>query len=221
MTAPPPRRAAAPGLRHERRYRSAGHRVAGVDEVGRGAWAGPVTVGAVILPDDRGIVGLRDSKALAPATRERLAERIHTHAIAVGIGEASNREIDAVGLAAALRLAGLRAVAALTPPADVLLIDGDRDFLAGVGTHNEAIVRGDAVSASIAAASIVAKVHRDARMRRLAEAYPAYDLASNKGYGAPRHAAALEDHGPCALHRHTWSPVTSRRQLRLTVPHDE
>jgi ribonuclease HII len=220
MSTPPPPRTPVPGFRHERRYRTAGNRVAGVDEVGRGAWAGPVTVAAVILDDEPPIPGLRDSKALAPATRERLAEHIHTRAIAVGVGEASNREIDAVGLTAALRLAGMRAVAVLAPSADVLLIDGDRDFLADAGTQNEVIVRGDAVSASIAAASIVAKVHRDARMRRFAEDHPAYDLASNKGYGAPRHAAALEAHGPCALHRHTWAPVASRRQLRLAVPQE-
>ncbi|MGI9017315.1 MAG: ribonuclease HII [Euzebya sp.] len=197
-----------PGITHERQYWDQGLIVAGVDEVGRGAWAGPVTYCAVILPSDRRMYKLRDSKMLDPQRRQQLATRIRTFALAVGVGEASNAEIDRVGMSAAMRLAARRAVAALAVTPDVLLLDGNWDFLSGWGTHNERIIHGDARSASIAAASIVAKVTRDGQMSTRADAsHPAYGFASNKGYPSPIHRAALTREGPCQLHRHSWAPI--------------
>src|SRR5688572_21432088 len=153
-----------PGLRLERRWWDEGAVVAGIDEVGRGAWAGPVTYAAVVLPTDRRMYKLRDSKMLDAPRREELARRLWDFAVSVGIGEASNAEIDAFGMTAAIRMAARRAVDALDIRPDVCLLDGKWDFLYGYGTTNERIVGGDAHSASIAAASIVAKVHRDAGM---------------------------------------------------------
>ncbi|MEX0869268.1 MAG: ribonuclease HII [Nitriliruptoraceae bacterium] len=187
----------------------------GIDEVGRGAWAGPVTVGAVVLRPDRRIYRLRDSKLLRAEQREHLAQRITSSALAVGIGHASNDEIDALGMSLALQHAALRAVDALGVAPDVALVDGNWDFARSVGTVNETIIRGDAVSASIAAASIVAKVSRDALLVGAAERFPAYAFASNKGYPTPMHRAALAANGPCAMHRHSWAPIASLRQARL------
>jgi ribonuclease HII len=197
-----------PGLSHERRWWDEGAVVAGVDEVGRGAWAGPVTYCAVVLPSDRRMYKLRDSKQLDPARREQLAGRIREFAVAVSLGEASCWEIDALGMTRAIQLAARRAVAGLAVRPDVLLLDGNWDFLAGWGTRNERIVHGDAHSASIAAASIVAKVHRDAHMGEVADAaHPPYAFASNKGYPSPAHRRALAEIGPCDLHRQTWAPI--------------
>ena len=197
-----------PGIRHEQRWWAEGAVVAGVDEVGRGAWAGPVTYAAVVLPSDRRMYKLRDSKQLDPQRREQLAARIGDFALAVSLGEASNAEIDAMGMSAAIRLAARRAVAGLAVTPDVLLIDGNWDFMAGWGTVNERIVHGDAHSASIAAASIVAKVHRDGHMATHADAaHPSYAFWSNKGYPSPAHRRALADHGPCRLHRRSWAPI--------------
>jgi len=209
------RRVSVPGVRHERPYWDAGAIVAGVDEVGCGSWAGPVTYAAVVLPRDRRIYKLRDSKVLAPVERERLAERVRGIALGVGVGHAGNDEIDRLGLSEARRRAARRAVDALPLRPDVALLDGNWDFLAGYGTHNERLVRGDGRSVSIAAASIVAKVCRDALMAELSPGYPAYGFASNKGYPSPDHVAALEEHGPCPLHRHSWAPIAGRAQLRL------
>ncbi len=196
-----------PGVRHEQVYWDRGLVVAGVDEVGRGAWAGPVTYCAVVLPRDRRMYKLRDSKLLDPLRREQLATRINRFALAVNIGESSNAEIDALGMSAAIRLAARRAVAGLGVRPDVLLLDGNWDFMEGFGTHNERIVHGDAHSASIAAASIVAKVTRDGHMAQIADpAHPDYRFASNKGYPSPDHRAALDRVGPCALHRVSWRP---------------
>ncbi|MFA9431292.1 ribonuclease HII [Egicoccus sp. AB-alg2] len=209
------RRIPVPGVRHERPHWDAGAVVAGVDEVGCGAWAGPVTYAAVVLPRDRRIYKLRDSKVLAPGERERLATRVEQVALGIGVGHAGNDEIDRLGLSEARRRAARRAVQALPLRPDVLLLDGNWDFLAGYGTRNERLVRGDGRSVSIAAASIVAKVRRDALMAELSPGYPAYGFASNKGYPAPDHVAALEAHGPCPLHRHSWAPIAGRAQLRL------
>ncbi len=198
-----------PGLRHERRWWDDGAVVAGVDEVGRGAWAGPVTYAAVVLPSDRRMYKLRDSKVLDAQRRSELAERIRDFALGVGIGSASNAEIDALGMTAAILLAARRAVDALPVRPDVCLLDGAWDFLAGYGTSNERIVGGDARSASIAAASIVAKVFRDARMTEHCPDFPAYRFSSNKGYPSPEHKATLASLGPCPLHRQTWAPVVA------------
>ncbi|MGH8903272.1 MAG: ribonuclease HII [Egibacteraceae bacterium] len=198
-----------PGLVHERRWWTEGALVAGIDEVGRGAWAGPVTYAAVVLPSDRRMYKLRDSKVLDPERREELAERIVAFAVAVGVGQASNDEIDRLGMTAAIRLAARRAVDHLAVRPDVCLLDGSWDFLAGAGTHNERIVHGDARSASIAAASILAKVTRDGLMKKACLTYPAYGFSRNKGYPSPEHRASLVTHGPCLLHRHSWAPIAA------------
>ena len=206
---------APPSLDHERRWWADGAVVAGIDEVGRGAWAGPVTYAAVVLPRDRRMYKLRDSKILSPEVRAHLAGRLRAFALGVGIGHASNHEIDRLGMSAAMRLAARRAVDALPVRPDVCLLDGAWDFLAGHGAQKELIVRGDAYSASIAAASIVAKVARDRLMIAACSRHSPYRFSSNKGYPAPDHLAALADAGPCALHRHSWAPIASQRQVRL------
>jgi ribonuclease HII len=209
------RRVPVPGIRAERPHWEAGAVVVGVDEVGCGAWAGPVSVGAVVMPSDRRVYKLRDSKVLQPAERERLAVRIREVALGVAVGHASNEEIDELGLSDARRLAARRALDALPIRPDVALLDGNWDFLAGYGTTNERIVGGDGRSTSIAAASIVAKVTRDALLRAVDDEHPRYAFASNKGYPSPEHRAALRRHGPCVLHRQSWAPIVALRQGRL------
>jgi ribonuclease HII len=204
-----------PGVRFERPHWEAGRVVAGVDEVGRGSWAGPVTFGAVILEPDRKVQGLRDSKVLRPEVRQRIAAKVHRVALGVGLGSASNDEIDELGMSAAMRLAARRAVEALPIAPEALLIDGNWDLLADLDTDNRTIVKGDARSASIAAASIVAKVARDAQLVAADPEHPAYDFASNKGYPSPTHVAALRREGPCVLHRHSWAPIAGLRQGQL------
>ncbi len=190
----------------ERAYADTATTVAGIDEVGRGSWAGPLTVGAVVLDLNDVPTGLRDSKRLTPRRREELAVEIHRRA-AVGIGEVPCGELDDLGLAAALRVAAVRAVRALPVTADVVLIDGSVDLLAGQGVRSTTVIGGDDRSASIAAASIVAKVHRDAQMCTYDGEHPAYGFAANKGYPSPNHRAALATHGPCTLHRRSWRPI--------------
>ncbi len=209
------RRGPVPGIRFERPHWDEGLIVAGVDEVGRGAWAGPVTVGAVILPPERRVRGLRDSKLLPPPERERLSRRLHAVADGIGLGHADNDEVDGVGLSEALRRAARRALDALPRRPDVVLLDGNWDFLAGYGTRNETLVKGDARCASIAAASIVAKVARDGLMVRHDADHAAYAFAANKGYPTPDHLAALAVHGPCLLHRRSWAPIAALLQPAL------
>ena len=206
-----------PGVRHEQSWWDRGARVAGIDEVGRGAWAGPVTFAAVVLPSDRRMYKLRDSKMLDAPRREELTERLRSFAVGIGLGHATNGEIDALGMSEAMRLAASRALEALPVRPDVYLVDGNWNMLAGVDQPVETIVHGDARSASIAAASIVAKVTRDAMMRSVCAAYPLYEFSSNKGYPSPPHVAALDRHGPCALHRHTWAPIRARTTPRLDL----
>jgi ribonuclease HII len=158
---------------------------------------------------------LRDSKMLDPQRREELAARLTDFALAIGIGHATNDEIDTLGMSPAMQLAARRAVDDLAVRPDVVLLDGNWDFLAGYGTVNEKVVYGDATSASIAAASIVAKVTRDRLMVAAHDEFPVYDFGSNKGYPAPAHQAALRDHGPCRLHRHSWAPIAALDQLEL------
>lgn len=210
-----------PPLTRERDWWGRGAVVAGVDEVGRGAWAGPVSYGAVVLPSDRRMYKLRDSKVLDPQRREELANRLEGFARALAVGHATNEEIDRLGMSAAMRLAARRAVDGLTVRPDVLLLDGTWDFLEGYGTVNERVVHGDACSASIAAASIVAKVTRDRVMTAAAPAHPAYAFDSNKGYPSPHHRTALRTHGPCPLHRHSWTPISALIQPTLLDASDE
>jgi len=199
-----------PGVSHERAWWAEGGVVAGVDEVGRGAWAGPVTYAAVVLPSHRRMYKLRDSKLLDPVRREELAARLWGFAAGIGLGQASNEEIDAWGLSLAMRTAARRAADALPVVVDGLLLDGNWDFLADHPARRQRLVHGDARSASIAAASIVAKVTRDRLMASEVDpAFPRYGFASNKGYPSPAHRAILQQHGPCAAHRRTWSPVAA------------
>jgi ribonuclease HII len=210
----------APVSALERGAWQVGRAVVGVDEVGRGAWAGPVTVAAVMLDPDRLPVGVRDSKQLSPSARDRADSAVRAHGL-VGIGRAENDEVDAVGLAAALRAAARRAVEALLalPEVDtgaLIIVDGDRDLIGRADLEVVTLVRGDSAALSVAAASVVAKVHRDHEMIALSSAYPAYAFERNKGYASPAHVAALETHGPCALHRCTWAPLARLAQPRLS-----
>lgn len=207
-----------PSIRVERRWWQQGAVVAGIDEVGRGAWAGPLTMAAVVLPSDRRMYKLRDSKLLDAARREELAARLEGFALGIGLGHVHNDEIDTIGMSAAMRLAAARAVDALPAQPDVVLVDGNWNFLAGHGPEVELVVYGDAACASIAAASIVAKVTRDALMTDVDPAHPAYGFASNKGYPSPEHKTALAEEGPCVLHRHSWAPIASLLQPRLFDP---
>ncbi len=201
----------------ERPLLADGARVAGLDEVGRGAWAGPLTVGAVMLDAADVPAGLRDSKRLTPARRTVLAERLAEGAM-IGIGEVEVAELDRIGLAAALHLAARRAVAALPVRPDAVLIDGTVDLLAGSGLVTRCLVGGDDRSASIAAASISAKVHRDRRMVAAAEDHPPYGFARHKGYPSAAHRAALADHGPCVLHRQSWRPIRALTAQQPSLP---
>jgi ribonuclease HII len=178
--------------------------VAGVDEVGRGCLFGPVVAAAVILEPGYRIKGLRDSKLLDQATREKLAERIKQHSIAYAVATVDVARIDQLNIYWASLLAMREAVAQLAPAPDHLLVDAVRVNWECPQTN---IIHGDALSASIAAASIIAKVHRDEMMRRWDPIFPQYDLASNKGYRSPKHLAALNEHGPTPLHRLSFAPV--------------
>ena len=182
--------------------------VAGVDEVGRGPLAGPVVAGAVIFPqdiDESSLIGIRDSKELTATTRERLDVWIHEVALAVGIGRASAREVDVVGIVGATRRAMSRAIGKLQPRPQALLIDALS--LPGICLPQQCPVKGDRVSLSIAAASIVAKVARDRLMREADRRYPGYGFSRNKGYGTREHMGALELQGPCIIHRVSFAPV--------------
>ena len=199
-----------PGITHERPWWAQGARVAGVDEVGRGAWAGPVTFAAVVLPSDRRMYKLRDSKILDAPRREELAARLHDFAHRGRLAHASNAEIDALGMSDAMRLAAARAVQGLPVAPDVFLVDGNWNMLDGFEQPVETIIHGDARCASIAAASIVAKVTRDGMMTERCPSYPNYVFSSNKGSPSPPHVAALDRYGPCVLHRHSWAPIRAR-----------
>jgi ribonuclease HII len=185
--------------------------VAGVDEAGRGALAGPVYAAAVALPLDDPLLqaalgDVRDSKLLSPTARERLFPIICERATAYGIGSASAETIDRLGILPATRLAMGAAIAALSPAAAALLIDGPIR-LAAVPLPQRAIIRGDQQSMSIAAASILAKVGRDRYMIALGERFPGYGFAHHKGYGTAAHRQALTRLGPCPEHRLTFAPL--------------
>lgn len=193
----------APGTRHERGLWDEGHEVVvGLDEVGRGAWAGPLTLGAVVIPKDRRITKVRDSKLLTPEEREVLHGRIVGWADAWSVGHAWPDECDELGMSDAQRLAARRALGALGVRPDRVLLDGNWDFVGGGNVTK--IVGGDATCLSIAAASVVAKVTRDRLMRGVADAYPWWSFESNKGYPCPRHRTALAGVGPSAIHRRSW-----------------
>lgn len=196
-------KAKAPSLAVERELWDEGHDVVvGVDEVGRGAWAGPISVGAAVLPRDKRVYRVRDSKMLTEEERERLFDRVASWCRAWAVGHASQEECDTLGMSAAQKVAAQRAIVGLGLVPDGVLVDGRWDFV-GLG-NTRRIVRGDALCLSIAAASILAKVTRDRLMRAEAEHFPAYDFDRNKGYPCPRHKMALRAWGPTSIHRRTW-----------------
>jgi ribonuclease HII len=185
-------------------WESGARLVAGIDEVGRGSLFGPVVAAAVILDPAYRIRGLRDSKLLPPDRREVLAGRIREHCIAWAIAAVDAARIDQINIYHASRLAMREAMLQLQPTPDYLLIDAMR---VDCDLAQRAIIHGDARSASIAAASIIAKVERDRMVREWDPIFPLYGLASNKGYSTPRHVAALREHGPSPLHRQSFAPV--------------
>jgi len=192
-------------MKFEKLARQSGARlVAGVDEVGRGSLFGPVVAAAVILDPDYRIRGLRDSKLLLAERREVLAQRIRDHSIAFAIAAVDAARIDQINIYQASRVAVREAVNQLATAPDHLLIDAMR---LDCDLPQRAIIHGDALSASIAAASILAKVERDRMLREWDPVFPLYGLASNKGYSTPHHVAALREYGPSPLHRQSFAPV--------------
>lgn len=207
-----------PTSRYERAARKAGFRViAGLDEAGRGALFGPVFAAAVVLDPERPIRGLDDSKALEPERREVLAGRIRERAVAWAVGAADAFEIDRINIYQASLLSMRRALdqlrTRLPQMFDYLLLDAVK--LADVAVPQKSLIHGDALCFSIAAASILAKVHRDAALRAWDHVFPEYGLAQNKGYSTPDHIAALERDGPTTLHRFSFEPV--RNASRYTA----
>ena len=186
---------------YEHRYERYGY-VCGIDEAGRGPLAGPVVAGAVILPEDCEILWLNDSKQLSEKKREALYDEIMEKAVAVGLGVVSQERIDEINILQATYEAMREAVGKLDPQPEILL--NDAVTIPGLSQRQIPIIKGDAKSQSIAAASVVAKVTRDHMMIALDEAYPQYGFASNKGYGSAAHMAALREYGPCPLHRRTF-----------------
>jgi len=213
-----------PDLTTEQRLLATGATsVAGIDEVGRGAWAGPVSVGVVLIveTDTPAPVGLRDSKLLSPIARERLAPLVLDWATSAAVGHASAHECDELGMRAAIALAASRAIEQLDRVPDAVIVDGPLDLLfpqslalsAAVADHRwrrsppavvEAVIKADQSCATVAAASVVAKVTRDALMAELTESYPAFDLDRNAGYPSPVHQTALRGYGLTPLHRRSW-----------------
>ncbi len=210
----------APTLKRERRLMRAGYSlIAGIDEAGRGAWAGPVVAGAVILnlPEVRSLRGVNDSKQLTAHQREALFPVILNACIAYGIGSARSDEIDSIGILPATRLAMQRAIESLFPAPTALIIDAVK--LPQVELPQSVFNFADSISLSVAAASIIAKVTRDRMMIDLDARYPAYGFARHKGYGTLIHQAALQSIGPCEIHRATFKPIASiiHRQLSFAA----
>ena len=202
----------SPDLAYELPMWESGWYTAGLDEAGRGAWAGPVMAAAVILPMDDAILirlaGVRDSKQVKPAERARLAKIIQSETF-WAVGSASNLEIDEIGILPATRLAMSRALLSLKHSMDSLLIDAL--FLPDVLLPQVALVKGDQRSLSIAAASILAKTARDAWMCRAAEEFSPYGFERHKGYGTKLHQTSLADYGPCPLHRRSFQPLKAMK----------
>jgi ribonuclease HII len=228
-TRPVPARSSVPTLRTERSLLRSGHRfVLGMDEVGRGALAGPVSVGVVLVEDRTrsAPVGLRDSKLLTPAARDALAPRLRRWAARWAVGHSSPVEIDAIGIIAALRLAGRRAIEQLDVDPSVVILDGNHDWLSTPAGGTDpaqtvlplgpavperrpdpavlTMVKADLRCAAVAAASVLAKTTRDAMMTDLARVHPRYRWDLNKGYSAPEHIEAIGTHGACPHHRLSW-----------------
>ena len=191
---------------YENEARKVGYKLlAGGDEAGRGPWAGPVTAAMAILPDEPCIVGLNDSKKLTRNQRKELFEEIKEKAVAYGIGWASVEEIDKFNILEATRLAFQRAFEQLNPQPDYVLLDFIK--LPWLKLPHQAFAKGETLSASVAAASILAKEARDIEMERLALEFPEYGFDNHKGYGTAAHMEALKKYGPCKLHRMSFKPI--------------
>lgn len=212
-----------PTLIYERRWRRAGHQlIAGIDEAGRGAWAGPVVAGAVILKPNVGtsrrspLHGVNDSKQLTARQREALFPAIVEASLTYGVGIGTVKEIDAIGILNATRLAMQRAIEACSPQPHALIIDAVK--LPQVQLPQSVFNFADSISLSVAAASIIAKVSRDHMMIELEARYPGYQFAQHKGYGTLIHQAALQSNGPCEIHRTTFKPIAALiQQLAFTA----
>ncbi len=195
----------APTRSIERELLRAGHQViVGIDEVGRGSWAGPLMVGAAVLPRDRRVNGVRDSKMLTEPGREALFDRVAGWCDAWAVGGASHEECDQLGMAAAQKLAARRALDALGLLPDAAIVDGKWNFVSPHVAHVEMRIKADAICLSVAAASILAKVTRDRIMREHSLDYPHWHFDTNKGYPCPLHKTALQGYGPSAIHRRSW-----------------
>ena len=205
-------------LRHQPIPRFVETCVAGVDEAGRGALAGPVVAAAVILDSEQAIEGCVDSKKLSPARREYLADKIKEVARAWAIGSADSDEIDRLNILNATLLAMQRAIQGLDPKPQLILIDGNRCPQSDIPCN--AIIAGDDRMLCIAAASILAKTTRDRQMRMLANRYPLYHFAEHKGYATRKHRLALKNHGSCVLHRMSWLKVREAIN-QVSLPLDE
>lgn len=193
-------------LFHENLAWKAGYGViAGVDEAGRGPLAGPVVAAAVILPQGKGLPGVQDSKKMTERAREDAFERIHRCAVGVGIGVVSSRDIDQFNILKASLEAMRRAILALDPKPEFLLVDGIHKVPTAI--PQRCLIKGDQLALSVSAASVMAKVYRDRIMRCYDEMYPVYDFRNNKGYGTARHLEAIRRYGPCALHRKSFKGV--------------
>ena len=193
-------------LQYERALQAKGYTlIAGVDEVGRGPLAGPVVCAAVIMPldDDKMIVGVDDSKKLSAKKREELAEKIKATALAYSIVEIDEKTIDEINILEATKLGMKKAIESLEPVPGVVLTDGN--MYIDVQLKQYSVVHGDALSYSIGAASIIAKVHRDKLMDEYDTQYPAYQFIKNKGYGTAAHIAAIKEQGLCPIHRRTFT----------------
>ncbi len=200
----------------ERAARLCGYRrIAGIDEAGRGPLAGPVVAVAVVLPVRCRLSGIDDSKQLSEGERARLYAAILEHAVGMGIGSADVGEIDRLNILEATKLAMRRAIDQLGPSPDYLLIDAVT--LPGIGIPQRPIIKGDSLSLSIAAASIIAKVTRDRLMAEYHDMFPEYDFLSHKGYGTKEHLQRLARHGPCSIHRRTFTPV---REAIVATKHE-
>lgn len=205
--------------RAERELRNQGFlRIAGVDEAGRGSIAGPVVAAAAIFDGSCRLPGLADSKLVKPADRERLFDLIHRKAVCVGVGIADARMVDRLNVLKATHFAMSEAIRQLEPRPDLLIVDGRG--LPGAALPQRAIVGGDRTCASIAAASIVAKVVRDRMMVELDETYPGYAFGRHKGYGTRVHLQRLMELGPTPEHRRSFAPVRAARQGRLSLESD-
>ena len=191
--------------------------IVGIDEVGRGAWAGPLMVGAAILPRDKRVNGVRDSKMLTEKHREQLFDKVAAWCEAWAVGAATQQECDALGMAAAQKLAAERAIHALGVRPDAAVVDGKWDFVSPHVRHVEMRVKADRVCLSVAAASILAKVTRDRMMDELDAIYPNYGFRQHKGYGTKQHQDALKKYGATPIHRKSFAPVHQLLQPTLDL----